>query len=82
VQSTQQWLLTYGGAAVLTALAGLNIWQGDYWFAAGAICLALASILYQRNQHTPLPLLWQRITNALTVLGFGVMVLSLFGALP
>ncbi len=57
MQSTKQWLLTYGGAVLLTALAVLNIWQGDYWFAAGTSGLAFASILSQRNQHPPMPMM-------------------------
>ncbi|NJK79171.1 MAG: hypothetical protein HC893_17125 [Chloroflexaceae bacterium] len=71
-------------AVFITAIGALNITQGEYWFAVGCFALAGSSALFawKRQRGGILPGRLNGVMNALTILGLGLIVLDLLGALP
>ncbi len=78
------WIWSAISIVVLSAFIVLNLVRGNYWFAGG-ICLFLVASAPQMwgylRPDAALPAL-QNVINALSLLGFGMLMLDVFGLLP
>lgn len=84
MQGSRRWIWSAISIVVLSGFIVLNLVRGNYWFAGGILMIAVASALqmwgYLRPDAAPPAL--QNVVNALSLIGFGTLILDVFGLLP